>query len=74
MRKIKIIYADRRLELHRELMNEYIAYKDDKITEQEYLLRVKPLDIAIGEIEMAILRDTLALKESFLPHTLKPKC
>ena len=67
-------YVDRLLELQWDLMKEYAAYKNEEITEHEYLQRAKPIDIAIGELEMAILQDTLALKESFLLHTLKLKC
>ena len=52
----------------------YHAYKDETLTEVEYLKSVKPIDIAIGNLEMAILQDTLASQVSFLPHTQKPKC
>jgi len=54
-------------------MQEYISYKQGDITEEEYLIRAKPIDMGIGTLEMSILRDTLGLKESFLPHIQKPK-
>lgn len=59
--------------LQKQLMQEYISYKQGDITEKEYLFRAKPIDIEIGTLEMSILRDTLGLKEAFLPHIQKPK-
>ena len=51
----------------------YKQYKDGLISEREYCKRVKPIDMAIGILEMSTLQDTLVLKESSLQHTLKPK-
>ena len=45
------------------LMQEYITYKEGRISQQEYLKRVKPIDQAIDNIEMSTLQDTPALKE-----------
>ena len=49
----------------KELEVQYRQYCSGKISEQEYLNRIKPLDRAVGELEMATLRDNLVLKESF---------
>jgi len=68
-----MVYKNRLSALQKELMRHYRSYKKGNITEQEYLIKIRPIDLAIGELEMAILRDTLALKASFLPHTLKLK-
>ena len=61
-------------QLHVVLNKFYDAYVEGLITEQEYISRAKPLDIAIGKLEMVILQDSLAWPVSFLPHTLKPEC
>ena len=59
--------------LQKQLMREYISYKQGDITEEEYLIRAKPIDKRISTLEMSILRDTLGLKEAFLPHIQKLK-
>ena len=46
------------------LMDEYLSYTAGEITEKEYLERAKPIDKAIGNLEMAILRGTLAAQRS----------
>ena len=51
----------------------YALYKEQKISEKEYLWRIKPIDEEITRLEMATLQDTLAWKESFLRHTPKLK-
>ncbi len=56
-------------QLQKQLMDEYLSYKAGKISEKEYLTRAKPLDMAIGNLEMATLRGTPALRGSSLPHT-----
>ena len=61
-------------QLHVVLNMLYSDYVEGQISEQEYLSRAKPLDIAIGKLEMLILQDTLAWPVSFLPHTPKPEC
>ena len=48
------------------LMKEYISYRQGLISEKEYCIRVKPIDKAISNLEMASLQDTLALKGSSL--------
>ena len=48
----------------KELEAQYRQYRLGKISEQEYLVRIKPIDLAIGELEMATLRDNPVLKVS----------
>ena len=50
--------------LQKKLEEEYKRYRSGKITEKEYLERAKPIDKAIGNLEMAILRGTLAAQRS----------
>ena len=50
--------------LQKRLEAEYQLFRANKISEKEYLRRAKPLDFAIGDFEMATLRDSLVLKES----------
>ena len=57
--------------LHRSLMHEYMAYKQGKITQQEYLERAKPIDSDIMKMEMSTLPGMTALKGSFLLHFQK---
>ncbi len=57
-------------QLQKMLMKEYILYKQGLISEKEYLIRVKPIDMAIGKLEMATLQDTLVLSEASLQHSL----
>ncbi len=51
-------------QLQKMLMDEYLSYREGTISEKEYLIRIKPIDKAIDNLEMATLRDTPALKES----------
>lgn len=60
-------------QLRKILMDEYVLYKQGCISEKEYCIRAKPIDIAIGELEMTILQDSLVWQESFLQHVLKLK-
>ena len=57
--------------LQKRLEEQYRFYCLGIISEEEYLKRAKPLDTAIGKLEMATLSDTLVLKEAFVPHVLK---
>ena len=50
-----------------------ILYKEEEISQKEYLWRIKPIDAEIGRLEMATLQDTLVWKESLLAHTPKLK-
>ncbi len=51
-------------QLQKTLMNEYLSYRAGAISEKEYLTRAKPIDMAIGKLEMSTLPGTLALKGS----------
>ncbi len=68
-----MFYEKEREQLHNILMKEYILYKQGLISEKEYCIRVKPIDMAIGKLEMAILQDSLVWKESSLQHAQKIK-
>ena len=57
--------------LHKKLMDEYLSYRAGPISEKEYLARAKPIDEAIGNMEMATLRDTIASIRSSSPCTPK---
>ena len=62
---------DRLKRLQKRLEEQYRFYCLGIISEEEYLKRAKPIDQAIGEVEMATLSDTLVLKEAFSLHALK---
>jgi hypothetical protein len=64
----------RHYQLHMILKMLYRAYREGTLTKAAYLESVKPIDDAIDKLEMAILKDSLVLQESFSQHTLKPKC
>jgi len=49
----------------------YTLYKEEKISEEEYLVYIKPIDKAIDIIELSTLQDNPAQKESFLSQLLK---
>ena len=66
-------YSDELLNLQKILMKEYVSYRAGDITVQEYLIRAKPLDKAIGKLEMSTLQDTLAYKVTFLQHSQRLK-
>ena len=51
------------LVLRNRLTQEYHTYMEGRISQQEYLKRVKPIDQAIDNIEMSTLQDTPALRE-----------
>ncbi len=53
------------LKLMQKMLEEsYKQYISGEITEKEYLIRVKPIDEAIGKLEMSTLQDTPALRGS----------
>ena len=58
-------------DLYKRLMFYYLAYKEGKITQKEYLIRAKSLDREIADLEMSNLLGTSALKGSFLLHSQK---
>lgn len=70
----EILCSENRLrQLQRELESHYRQYNLGCIGEKEYLRLVKPIDKAIGNLEMAILLDTPVSRESFLQHSHKLK-
>jgi len=65
------IFTEQLRDLHKKLMRDYLAYKEDEITQKEYLVRAKSLDRKIADLEMSNLLDTSVLKGSFLLHSQK---
>ncbi len=59
-----MIYTKELYLLQKILENEYFLYKRGFISESEYICRAKPVDMAIGNLEMSNLLGTLALKEA----------
>jgi len=57
--------------LYRQLEKHYGFYTSGEISEKEYLHAIRPIDKAIGEREMSMLRDSPVLKESSSRHFLK---
>ena len=57
--------------LQKKLEEQYRFYGLGIISEEEYLKRAKPIDAAIGKLEMATLSGTPVLKEAFSLHALK---
>ena len=68
-----MVYERKLYLLQKKLEAEYQNYKQGSISEKEYCSRAKPIDSAIGKLEIATLLGTPVLKESFLLHTLKLK-
>jgi len=68
-----MIYSKKLYQLQKNLEAEYYSYRQGFISEKEYCSRVKPIDIAISELEMSTLLGTPVLKEAFLQHALKLK-
>ena len=60
-------------QLQKILMDEYNSYRAGVISEKEYLIRAKPIDEAIGNLEMATLRGTPALRGLSLPLSRTPE-
>lgn len=56
------------LQLQKMLEEAYREYKLGETTQEEYLVRVKPIDQEISKIEMSTLQGTPALKGSSLLH------
>ena len=52
------------IQLQKILEENYKQYISGEITEKEYLTQVKPIDEAIGKLEMATLQGTPALRGS----------
>ena len=49
------------LVLRNKLTQEYTTYTQGLISQQEYLNRIKPIDIQIDELEMSTLQDSFVL-------------
>ena len=60
-------------QLQKKLMDEYLSYREGTITEKEYLIRAKPLDEAIGKLEMATLLGTPVWREAFSQLSQMPE-
>ena len=59
--------------LRNKLTQEYHAYREGFISQQEYLKRIKPIDQAIDNIEMSTLQGTLALRGSSSQLSQQPE-
>ena len=70
---IKMHRVDFLKQLHKDLTNEYISYNAGEMTQDEYLVKIKPIDQAIDDFEMATLQDTLALRGSSSLLSQKPE-
>ena len=58
----QVLRSDALHYLQQELETQYRQYRLGKISEQEYLVRIKPIDVAIGELEMATLQDAFVVE------------
>lgn len=67
---MSMIFIEELGRLYKHLMREYIAYREGDISQEEYLLRAKPIDQRIAEMEMSTLQGNFALTESFLQQVL----
>ncbi len=68
------MYITNPLKLMQKMLEEnYKQYTSGEITEKEYLARVKPIDKAIGKLEMATLQGTPVLQVASLQHSPKPE-
>lgn len=61
------------VQLQKMLKENYRQYRSEKITKQEYLVNIKPIDQEISELEMSTLQDIPALKESSLLYIQRQK-
>ena len=59
--------------LYREEFVWFSRYKEGKLTKEQYLAYIKPLDKAISELEMATLQGSLFSKKASLQHSGKLK-
>ena len=58
------------LKLMQKMLEEnYKQYISGEIPQKEYLIRIKPIDEAIGKLEVSTLQDIPALKEAFLLYS-----
>ena len=60
----KIMYVLDPLKIMQKMLEEnYKFYTSGQITEEEYLIRIKPIDAAIGKMEMKIMENKLVLSK-----------
>ena len=59
--------------MQKMLEENYTLYTSKRITEKEYLIRIKPIDREIDKLEMSTLQDIPALKATSLQHAPKLK-
>jgi hypothetical protein len=59
----------KKLQLKREDL--YRKYRNNAMTEKEYLAAIKPLDEAIDDLEMSAMMDDPVLRKAFLSHFQK---
>ncbi len=64
-----MIYTNELSQLRKVLMNEYFLYRQGKISEKEYCIRAKTIDMTIDKLEMSTLLDIPVLKEAFLLYS-----
>jgi Ca2+-binding EF-hand superfamily protein len=60
-------------ELYRQEFALFSRYREGKITKEEYLAYMKPLDKAISELEMATLEFDHISKKASSQHFQKPE-
>lgn len=60
-------------DLYRQEFVWYSLYRAKKITEEQYLSYIKPLDKAISELEMASIQSHHVSKKAFLQHFQIPE-
>jgi len=61
-------YKNRLGELHKAMQKHYTLFRSGFIDEEEYLLAIRPLDMAIDAVEMSTLKGYLVLKEASSKH------
>ena len=54
--------------LYRQELSLFASYQTGKLTKEQYLTYIKPLDKAISEIEMATLQGNQVLEKASLQH------
>ena len=55
--------------LYRQEFVLFSSYREGKLTREQYLAYIKPLDKTISELEMATLQGNQALKKASLQHS-----
>lgn len=66
--------TDELLALYEQLTVEYGLYSQGIISEEEYCSRVKPIDVAIGELELSTIPGSSALSVAYSQKLLTPEC